>query len=250
MADEKVFPKSSGDIAYASEFNAIKIVNLVTGENVTAGNVVYINKNDSKVYISDTGTANDIRADGIALTTATSGNTTHVQLCGNYVTSGLTANTVYYLGASGAVSTTQSGVEVGVATATTNLFIDIRQDDHDAVGTIKAWNKSATGMPSNVLTAFWLECAGAAISDNESPFDGQNLPDLNSTQRFLRGNTTSETTGGADTHLHVISSLTQAGVAGADFNTFPISGGTQSYNSDNASTLPAHMEVVWIMKIK
>jgi len=233
MAGEKVFPKSDGDILYGSEANSLNIVNVEAGENITAGNVVYIKKNDGEAYVSDTGTADDIRADGIALTTATAGNTTHILIRGNFVTSGLTAKEVYYLGASGAISTTKSGVEVGVATSTTNLFVNIVQDDAAPVTTVKAVLPDFTGYPSNNITAFWILANGTTISDSESPLNGQTVPDLNGDNRFLRGETTSGGTGGEET----TTGSADHGAEAADLT------GTH----DNR---PPFYNVVWIIKIK
>jgi hypothetical protein len=266
MAGENVFPKSDGDVANASEYNALSIVNVTAGEDLTAGNVVYIKKSDGKAYISDTGTADDIRADGIVLNTVTTGNTAYVQTRGNYVTSGLTAGAIYYLGATGSITTTQSGVQIGIATSTTNLFINIVQDDRDPVGTIKPWHKDMTGMPSNMLTAFWVECNGQTLSDPESPFDGQVIPDLNGNNNFLRGNSTSGGTGGSATHNHQWA-IQVAGIGGLglaeddDAETWQSDGTTQQdctftnlgangFYTKNASTLPPYYNVVWIMKIK
>ena len=103
---EKAFPKVSGEGLHPSEANSLQIVNVEASENLTAGNIAYIKKNDGKAYLSDTGTVGDIRANGIVLDTVTSGNTANIQVGGNYVTSGLTAAEVYYLGASGAVEFT------------------------------------------------------------------------------------------------------------------------------------------------
>lgn len=247
MAGENVWPKADDDTWYGTDANyGSGIVAVNAGENVTAGNVVYIHLTDGKAYVSDTGAANDIRASGICLTTATSGNPTDVMLRGVYKTSGLTANEDYYLGAAGAVSTTASGVRVGHALSTTLLAVNIRQDDRDAVGIIKPYAKSFTGVPSNNMTAFWKECDGSVLSDAESPLNGQTLPDLNTTKRFLRGSGTSGTTGGADTHSHGTGST-------QDLHNTPGHGAGDEVapgSTGSASTLPAHYEVVFIIKIK
>lgn len=249
MTAEKVFPKVDGDVFYSSEANALRIVNLVAGENLTAGNVVYIKQSDGKVYVSDTGTADDIRASGIVLNSPLSTATAYVQLSGNYVTTGLTANEVYYLGATGAISTTRSGVQVGYATSTTNLFIEIIQDDKDAVGTVKSYLKSFTAIPSNNLTAFWKECDGSSLSDAESPLNGQTLPNLNAgTYRILRGAATSGGTGGGDTHSHQVSTATSAATGAGVCRGWDIT--SAPFFTDAGSTLPAYYEVVFIMKVK
>src|SRR3954467_14359756 len=65
------------------------------------------------------------------------------------------------------------------------------------IGSVKAWLKSFPGVPA--LTAHWAECSGQVLNDAQSPLNGQALPDLNGTQRFLRGAAASGGTGGADT---------------------------------------------------
>jgi len=57
------------------------------------------------------------------------------------------------------------------------------------VGTIMAWHKSMTNTPA--LPTNWVECNGQTISDADSPYNGQAVPNLNSTGRFLHGGTTS-----------------------------------------------------------
>jgi hypothetical protein len=247
MAIEGEYIKATNDAVYSSEFNGSvgKIVVVEAGENLTAGNTVYFKQSDGKAYKSDTGTADDIRADGIIFNSPTSGNDGYVITRGLYQTTGLTANTDYYLGAAGALSATPSGVRLGHASSTTQLYLNIIQDDKDKVGTVKAYLKDFTGIPANNMTAFWVECAGQSLSDAESPLNGQTIPDLNADagadQRFLRGNTASGGTGGADTHSHGISTGSSLGCSGQ----YQPAGST-----GGASSLPPYYEVVWIMKVK
>jgi len=130
MANESEFPKSDGDVLYASEVNyqAGNFIEFVAGEDITAGQVVFIKKDDGKVYISDKSSDSTYYADGIAINSATSGNTVYVQLRGKYITSGLTANTLYYLGTAGSLSTTRSGILIGYAKSSTELFINIKEE--------------------------------------------------------------------------------------------------------------------------
>ena len=246
MATSGVWPKVTGDTYFAVDANQTNNIHttILAGEDITAGWVVYIHLTDGKAYQSGTGTANDIRASGIALTTATSGNAVTVQTYGLYVTSGLTAREDYYLGAAGALSATVSGVRLGTAISTTDLLLNIVQDDRDHVGTIKAWLKSHAGT-APALTAFWKECDGTVINDAESPLNfagAGEAPNLNAGLSFLRGNTTSDngtnnTDGGTTAHYHV---------AGAGT---PNQSGTTTGQS-NAGTIPTCIDVVWIMKIK
>jgi hypothetical protein len=249
---EGSFPKAIGDTWHASEGNnALGIVDTLAGENITTGNVVYIHLSDGKAYISDTGATNDIRATGMALNTATTGNTVYVQSAGIFTTSSLTAQQIYYLGASGALSTTKSGVRIGTAVSTTKIHINIVQDDRDMVGTIKPYAKSFTAIPSNNVTAFWKECDGSVLSDVESPLNGQTLPNLNgstdATKKFLRGSTTSGTVGSDTTHAHSI---------GQSVSTIynPMSDANLTYDSASgtgaAGNVPPYYEVVMLIKVK
>jgi len=53
----------------------------------------------------------------------------------------------------------------------------------------------------------FVECNGQLITDPDSPYYNQNAPDLNVTQRFLRGSSTSGATGGEDTHTLTINEM-------------------------------------------
>jgi hypothetical protein len=113
------------------------------------------------------------------------------------------------------------------------------------IGGIVAWLKLFPGTPA--LPDNFKECDGLILSDIDSPYDGQTLPDLNGnsgTQRFLRGSTTSGATGGSETHAHSIS-MNKAQTdpySGSATNGVPSTGVT--------STLPSYYEVVWIMRVK
>lgn len=86
----------------------------------------------------------------------------------------------------------------------------------------------------------WVECNGQALSDADSKYNGATIPNLNASgggsQRFLRGSTTSGTTGGSETHTHSMTG----------------SGGFQSniYGMTTANHLPPYYEIVWIMRVK
>lgn len=77
------------------------------------------------------------------------------------------------------------------------------------VGCQLGYFKSLTNTPS--LPAEFVECNGQTLSDPDSVYDGVVIPDLNgsqvgATQRFLRGSTTSGTTGGSACHSHTVDS--------------------------------------------
>lgn len=113
------------------------------------------------------------------------------------------------------------------------------------IGSVVAWAKSISGMPS--LPAGWVECNGQSISDAQSPYNGITIPSLNSTNRFLRGATTSGTTGGAATHTHTIPGPNYYGNSyGNTGPRQPLAGST----TDPGSSLPPYYDVVWIMRIK
>lgn len=126
------------------------------------------------------------------------------------------------------------------------------------IGSVQAWLKSYTNTPA--LPDGWVECNGQVLSDSESVYDGQTIPDFNITQRFLRGSSTSGTTGGADTinlqHTHVLthSNRHDATDSGSQNDRSFFETGTSnnvaSSLSATQSILPAYYEVVWIMRVK
>ena len=94
------------------------------------------------------------------------------------------------------------------------------------VGTIVAWVKGMTGLPS--LPTGWAECDGT----NGTP---------NLSNRFLRGTTLQTgSTGGSDTHAHGFNLNSD----GAQHGTASATGSTNAANH-----LPPYVEVVWIIKI-
>lgn len=269
MANENEFPKIDGDILYGSEatFQAGNFLQLITGENISDEDAVYVKQSDGKVYQSGTGTADDIRVSGLAKETKTVGNAIMVQVSGNFPTTGLTANRTYYLSTTGSISLTRSAIQVGFSASTTSLMINIIQDDRDAIGMIKSYHKSFTGIPANNVSAFWVECSGQVLSDTESPLNGQTIPDLNGDNRFLRGNSTSGGEGGTENHQHETPfsgdssrlkwSFTPAFGTGANVSTNRLAAadGSTTFNDpahlvSSEGTLPTYMEVVWIIKIK
>ncbi|MEQ1733065.1 MAG: hypothetical protein ABL940_05295 [Bacteroidia bacterium] len=109
------------------------------------------------------------------------------------------------------------------------------------IGSIQAWAKSMPGTPA--LPVGWVECNGAVLSDVASPYNGQTIPNLNGTSRFLQGAATSGGTGGSATHSHT---FTQTGADYApDASHF-----TDGSIADPSSNLPPFFNVVWIMRVK
>ncbi len=110
------------------------------------------------------------------------------------------------------------------------------------IGTVQSWLKSYTNTPT--LPDSWVECNGQTLSDGDSVYDGQVIPDLNGDNRFLRGNSTSGGTGGSETHTHSIATTTSglSGGTGYSVSTTNVTGST--------STLPTYYEIVYIMRVK
>lgn len=128
------------------------------------------------------------------------------------------------------------------------------------VGGILHWHKSFSNVPA--LPPEFLECNGQTISDLESPFDGQTVPDINGSggqPRFLRGKTSSGGTGGQDslTHSHSPSlSLSTSLVSICTGSSASISAVSAVFVASNSicqvtlSTLPSYFEATAIMRIK
>lgn len=124
------------------------------------------------------------------------------------------------------------------------------------IGAMIPWLKSLTGVPS--LPEGWVECDGSAISDSDSPMNGQNTPNM--TGKFLRGAATSGGTGGADTHNHggstsliggdrYASEAASGSYTGLSHYSGSACGGAVQGISTN-NNIPAYVEAVWIMRIK
>lgn len=147
------------------------------------------------------------------------------------------------------------------------------------IGSIVAWHKDLFG--TSALPDGWVECNGQTLSDPDSPFVGQTIPDLNGEGRFLRGGTSS----GVDqvdefkAHAHSAGSYSAAGsehqhrYTSKCFDDFTCDGhaltnllnygsalslsgwhghsiiGT-SASTGSTETRPVNMSVVWIMRVK
>ena len=136
------------------------------------------------------------------------------------------------------------------------------------IGSIVAWAKSLSGVPN--LAEGWVECDGSVLVDALSPLNGQTIPDLNG-DIFLKGQTTSGTTGGATTasHRHDMNSgggtnlidngkyIGYDGASSTNLTVYDTSGGAVSANIIEGRTalkapsiIPPFYEVVWIMRIR
>ena len=146
--------------------------------------------------------------------------------------------------------------EINGTTTTANILPQIVP-----VGSILPWLKSLGSTPA--LVDGWVECNGQTISDAESIYDGVTIPDLNTTNNFLRGNSTSslEDAGGTATHNHGgFTSITGRGdrkgtSSGVDSNSGleEAGGSTIRATTQIISTVnnePPYTNVVYIMRIK
>ena len=128
-------------------------------------------------------------------------------------------------------------------TTTTNLVMA-------PIGAVVAWLKSYTNTPQT-LPGGWVECNGQTLDDEDSVYDTQTIPDLNGDNRFLRGNSTSEGTGGTSSSAHTHDaegtyrcSSTAAGTSMSSDGEITIGAATATNN------LPPYYNIVWIMRIK
>lgn len=150
---------------------------------------------------------------------------------------------------------------------------------HPPIGTILAWHKSLTGTPNLPASGEWVECNGQTLSDAQSPYNSQVIPNLNGDaaganspgqtaklSMFLRGGLTSGT-GQQDAfqgHVHQQKAYSGGGGTGIS-NAFNGATGLQEAATPTASpyadgtngaprtaneTRPVNMSVVWIMKVK
>ena len=122
------------------------------------------------------------------------------------------------------------------------------------IGSIVAWDKNLTGTPA--LPSGWVQCDGQTLNDADSPLNGQVIPNLNGTAKFLRGSSVSGTMQNATI---IGDMMTQSGIQPTIYN-YDNSGST--YNAWFATMFgtvgtqyykavrPTNMSVVWIMRVK
>ena len=167
-------------------------------------------------------------------------------------------------------STTTKGIielatedEVQTGTDTVRAVVpDTLQSVLSPVGAVVSWLKSYTNTPQTLPTG-WVECAGQTLSDADSVYDGQVIPDLNGDNRFLRGNSTSGGTGGSSTHTLTTAEMpahTHSQIGGTSITNSDTGTNTNARitTADSGSTggggahenKPPYYDVVWIMRIK
>lgn len=122
------------------------------------------------------------------------------------------------------------------------------------IGGCVHWDKSMTGVPQT-LPEGWIVCDGVGnITDADSPLNGQPVPDLNTTKRFIQGNSTSGGTGGADTlnwqHTHTTGTTTQCMCSSSSGATYAKTLSWQNAGSTSTDITPLYHEGVWLMRIK
>lgn len=100
----------------------------------------------------------------------------------------------------------------------------------DPIGAIEAFHKSMAATPA--LPWGWVECNGQVLVDAESPYNGQTMPSLNATGKFLRGSSVSGTMQTEDVGTH-----THTGTTAAN-GTHNHGGSTGSVNSTNGRVVP------------
>lgn len=107
------------------------------------------------------------------------------------------------------------------------------------IGGIVAWCKTLVfGTSAELLIPNFLECNGQVVADGGSPLDGMALPDLNTTNRFLRGDIASGAIGGVSEST---TTVRQNG-GGGNYDCFDASVGENN--------IPPFYKVVWVIRIK
>jgi len=116
------------------------------------------------------------------------------------------------------------------------------EDTMPPIGSIIAWNKNYSGsVPS--INSGWLECDGSVISDADSPFNGDTMPDLNSNKYFLSGSVGSGGTGGASEHYHTMTYNARNAEQGGGY-------ALRTTQTSSELHLPPFYTVIWMMRIK
>jgi hypothetical protein len=124
-------------------------------------------------------------------------------------------------------------------------------DGMPPVGAIIAIDLDFTDVPQDFADN-WVECDGSTLDDPLSPLDGVVLPSLNSTNRYLRGNTTSGGTGGTSTHTHTGTTAAETAAQSYSIGSGRTHTGTHthSYTTDSAATNPKYYDVLWYIRVK
>ena len=224
------------------------------GYNSVAKNGVVSNVNFIKSMVTPIGSiVSWLKTFGAADSGTTDGSTTTDKL----IQSGQNFETTVDIGMIVYNTTDATYANVTAIDSDTTLTLDT-----DIMATAEAYTIYKTPK----LPDGWVECDGAALSDSDSPYDGETIPDLNGDNRFLRGDATSGGTGGSETHDHIAPvgiegttmymSDNEYGTAQEAITYKNVESTTQStgtitmQKTSSSSTLPTYYEVVWIMRVK
>jgi hypothetical protein len=145
--------------------------------------------------------------------------------------------------------------------------------DLTPIGTILCWQKDFAGTPT--ISDTWAEMDGSVLNDDDSPYDGQLIPDWNTNGRFLRGGLVSgveqddatdvngliSDSGGAHVHTEQrpqninVNTRQQGGNAGRNQSITTVNTGSagdhsHTLTSTDTETRPINVSCVWIIRIK
>lgn len=116
------------------------------------------------------------------------------------------------------------------------------------VGGLISWLKSYTNTPA--LPAQFVECNGQTLSDADSVYDGQVIPNLNGNNNIVRGNSTSGGTGSEDllpAHTHT---TTREAAQANKYNEGTFDWASLTTSSTSSGTALDYYDVVWVIRIK
>ncbi len=129
------------------------------------------------------------------------------------------------------------------------------------IGGIIAWHKDFANTPA--ISSSFVECNGQVLSDADSPYNGQTIPDLNQVVEedegyFLRGKgtnntgTTEASQNKAHDHTLPTCQVSSPSAGNGRPNEYDnAASGTAAINSSGGTEArPAAFVVVWIMRVK
>ena len=194
---------ADGNVIEADDVLSSMRTTAEAGESITIGKACYIKESDGKAYLSDKSSAPYFT--GIAYAGVDSGADVTLVTKGKFVTTGLVDKEVYYLGSSGAISTTKSDIRIGSADGTTDLYIDLATSNQGANHiNMYAGNYNGDGTTSLAITgvgftpislligrtngavdAKWVTASHAGIVSFDS--DGFTVTDQGSNSDFNTG---------------------------------------------------------------
>lgn len=164
------------------------------------------------------------------------------------------------------LTTCRIGMIVRNTTDSTYAYITAVNSDTDLTlsSDIMTTTENYTIYKTPYLPDGWVECNGQVLSDSDSPYNGETIPDLNGENRFLMGSSTSGTTGGTTRHSHQVVLNSGASAYGFDssgaqlaLDAVTATGTKFGFNGDDAFQYytskveaPAYYQVVMIMRIK